>query len=272
MKQRGVALIVLGLAAGAGCRTASNHTDALGPRYAGTPAAVALPATTGAPDALRLVTFNIQFAKHVDRAIEVLNAGEPLQGADIITLQEMDADGTRRIADALGMAYVYDPAVLHRRTRRDFGNAILSRWPIVEDRKVILPHLARFENTQRVATAATVLVGDVAVRVYSVHLATWVEVGPGARRDQVQAILADARPYERVIVSGDMNSYGIGAAFQVAGYRWPTEHNPATDRWFKWDHIFLKGLDAPERDSTGVFRETRGASDHRPVWAVIPGP
>jgi endonuclease/exonuclease/phosphatase family metal-dependent hydrolase len=227
---------------------------------------------SGAPEALRLVTFNVQYGQRVDRAIEVLNDGGPLQGADIIALQEMDAVGTRRIADALGMAYVYYPAVIHRTTGRDFGNAILSRWPIVEDRKVILPHLARFENTERIATAATVLVGGVPIRVYSVHLATWVEESSGARRDQVQAVLADAQRYDRVIVSGDMNSHGIGAEFQAAGYHWPTEHNAATDRWFHWDHIFLKGLDPLGRDSSGVVHDTRGASDHRPVWAVIPGP
>jgi endonuclease/exonuclease/phosphatase family metal-dependent hydrolase len=249
-----------------------NHTDPLGPRYTGTPSSPASTAQSGAPDALdalRLVTFNVQYANHVDRAIEVLNVGGPLKGADIIALQEMDAAGTKRIADALGMAYVYYPAILHRRTHRDFGNAILSRWPIVDDRKIILPHLARFENTQRIATAATVIVGDEAIRVYSVHLATWIEIGPDARRDQVYAVLADAKHYDRVIVSGDMNSYGIGAAFQMAGYHWSTEHNPASDRWFNWDHIFLKGFDAPQRDSAGVVHDNRGASDHRPVWAVV---
>lgn len=275
MRQRGIGLVLLGVAAGVGCRTGWNYRDTLGPRYAGNPASSGSPESagpSGAPDALRLVTFNVQYARHVDRAIEVLNASGPLQRADIIALQEMDADGTRRIAAALGMAYVYYPAVIHRTTKRDFGNAILSRWPIVEDRKVILPHLARFENTQRIATAATVLVGGVPIRVYSVHLATWVEVSPGSRRDQVQAVLTDARHYNRVIVSGDMNSHGIGAAFQAAGYQWPTEHNPGTDRWFNWDHIFVKGLDAPDRGGSGVVHDARGASDHRPVWAVIPGP
>jgi hypothetical protein len=36
------------------------------------------------------------------------------------------------------------------------------------------------------------------LRVYSVHLGTKAEIGPGALRDQVRAVLADAAPYGRV--------------------------------------------------------------------------
>jgi endonuclease/exonuclease/phosphatase family metal-dependent hydrolase len=219
--------------------------------------------------ALRLVTFNIQFALHVERAIGLLDSTPALRAADIITLQEMDVGGTRRIASALGMSYVYYPATVHPKTGRDFGNAILSRWPIVADQKIILPHLARFEKTERIATAAIVRVGDQSVRVYSVHLATRLGLGPRARRDQADAVLADAVGYPFVIIAGDMNGRGIGNEFRAAGYRWATEHNPATDHFFRYDHIFLKGLALATDTSTGVVQDNRGASDHRPVWAVV---
>jgi hypothetical protein len=82
-------------------------TRARGVRYAG--GAVA-PLSWGAETTtLRVVTFNIQFARHIDSAMALLATAEPLAGADIITLQEMDAPGTSRIAAALGMSYVYYP-------------------------------------------------------------------------------------------------------------------------------------------------------------------
>ena len=252
-----------------GCRTALNYTDPLGPRYAAALAPVLPAALPGRGDTLHLVTFNIQFARHVDRAIELFRSVPALEQADVVTLQEMDAPGTERIAAALGMAYVYYPASIAPHTGRDFGNAILSRWPMVDDRKIILPHLARFEKSQRIATAATVVIGGVPVRVYSVHLGTMVDVGPRSRRDQARAILADAAPYPRVIVAGDMNNHGIGGEFRAGGYLWPTEHNPHTDRFWNWDHVFLRGLEPRDGRAAGVVRDNRGASDHRPVWVVV---
>jgi endonuclease/exonuclease/phosphatase family metal-dependent hydrolase len=259
--------VLVGLAAGTGCRT-YNYQSPFGPRYAGV-------APTGPPAiprsgalAIRVVTFNVQFARRVDQAIALLRASAALRNADIIALQEMDAPGTRRIAAALSMSYVYYPASVSPQTGRDFGNAILSRWPIVADQKIVLPHLARFWGSERIATAATILVSGVALRVYSAHLETPMEIGPGSRRDQARAILADAAAYPLVIVSGDMNSRGIGKEFRAAGFLWPTKHNPITHLVFNWDHIFFKGLAAADSGGVGVVRDPFGASDHRPVWAM----
>lgn len=254
------------LLVGAACATGINYTDGPGPRYAGEIGVPASVKIARAPDSLRLVTFNIQFARHVDQAIALLQSAEPLLHADVITLQEMDAPGTARIAQALGMSYVYYPATVHPATHRDFGDAILSRWPIIADEKIILPHLGRIQKTQRIATAVTILVGDLPVRVYSMHLGTWVDVSGDGKRDQVRAVLADAANFPRVIVAGDANSHGIGESFRAAGYGWPSEHNTATTHVFNWDHVFLKGLASA---GSGVIHDNLGASDHRPVWALI---
>ena len=101
MARNGHATIrLLVLAAVLGCATGRNYTDPDGPRYAGGTAVV-----TGVTNAaaLRVVSFNIEYALRVDSAIAVL-AGDPaLRNADVILLQEMDENGTRRIADTLGM-------------------------------------------------------------------------------------------------------------------------------------------------------------------------
>ena len=55
----------------------------------------------------------------------------------------MDEPGARAFADSLGFGYVYFPATLHPVTGRDFGNAVLSRFPIEDERKIVLPFLAR---------------------------------------------------------------------------------------------------------------------------------
>ncbi|MFN2571839.1 MAG: endonuclease/exonuclease/phosphatase family protein [Gemmatimonadales bacterium] len=258
-----VAVVLLALMAGAGCRPVVNYRSPLGPRYGSLPST--LDAVPVASHTLRVVTFNVQWGKHIDRAINVLRTRLPLPGADIILLQEMDADGTQRIAEALGMRWVYYPAAVHPKLGHDFGNAILSRWPIVADQKLMLPHIGGLRHAQRIATAATVLVGPLPVRVYSAHLGTPSDIRPSKRRDQADMILADAAAYPLVIIAGDMNSHGIGKEFRAGGFLWPTEHNGFTTAVFNWDHIFFKGLTS---GAAGIVRDTLGTSDHDPVWAV----
>lgn len=259
------------LLGGTACRTALNYSGPDGPRYVGAGdvelVRPALGSHGATPDSIRVVTFNIKFAREIDRAAELLRSTMALRSPDIVTLQEMDEPGVRRLAAALDMSYVYYPATVHPQTGRDFGNAILSRWPIAGDRKVILPHLGRWERTERAAVGATILVGSVPIRVYSVHLGTPLEIGPGSKRDQVDAVLRDAVPYARVIIAGDMNGHSIGREFVAHGYRWLTEREGPTSSIFSFDHIFLLGIG--DHASTGVVRDNLKASDHRPVWAVM---
>lgn len=248
------------------CRTGSNYAPADAPRYAGSPA-VGAPASEG--DTLRVVSFNIAFAVAIDSAIALLREDTALRRADFVLLQEMDATGTARIADALRMHWVYYPAVRSRRTGRDFGNAVLSRRPIVDDARVLLPHQAWANRTQRTATRATVLVNGRPVRLYSTHLGTAVEVGSRARRDQLGAIIDDALGQARVVIGGDLNDEDVGAHAVERGYAWLTREGPRTSALARWDHILARGFVLAHPGATGTILHVRGASDHRPVWVVL---
>lgn len=250
-----------------GCQTGRIYPDPAGPRYTGGGTAMAVPPSSGSPDTVLVGTFNVKFAVAVDSAVAVLRGDPHLSRADIILLQEMDEAATRRIASALGMAWVYYPAIRRTSTGRDFGNAVLSRWPIVDDRKLILPHRAIFGWTQRIATRATVRVGATDVHVYSVHLATPVNLALRDRRDQMRAVLRDASSRLHVIIGGDLNSHDLGEMAARRGYAWPTDHGPRTVTFGRWDHIFFKGLVPPARGAAGTVEDNREASDHKPVWA-----
>ncbi len=269
MRLRVAVSIVLLVALGQGCaRTTQNYTDPMGPRYAGGPGSTS--ASGPQPATLRVITFNVEYASAIDSAISLLGSDPALREADLLLLQEMDEPGTRRIADGLGLNYVYYPATLHPVPHHDFGNAILSRWPLVDDRKIILPHRGWMRGTQRAAVTAVMMVGDLPVQVYSVHLAMMTEATGAQRRAQARVILEDAlRAPGPVIIGGDLNSDGVGEVFSRGGMLWPTRLEPPTKtKWFRFDHLFFRGLGAPERIRTGVVAGTRGASDHRPVWAV----
>jgi endonuclease/exonuclease/phosphatase family metal-dependent hydrolase len=246
------------------CRTGRNYPAPAEPRYAG----VAEPVDRPVPDTLRIVSFNIKYAERVDSALVVLTTEPELRTADVLLLQEMDVNGTRTIAQRLNLSYVYYPAIFRHRSAKDFGNAVLSRWPIVADSKIVLPHVSRYARTQRTATAATIRIGTIELRVYSTHLGTPADISSGARQAQLEAIIADAASHPRVVIGGDMNSATVGAVAAEAGFSWPTRHVPATSSFGTWDHIYTRGLGAPERAAAGTVMNIRNASDHRPVWVL----
>ncbi|HEY3121017.1 MAG TPA: endonuclease/exonuclease/phosphatase family protein [Vicinamibacteria bacterium] len=255
--------LVASLALALACATVRNYTDPAGPRFAGS---FGVP---GPARAIKVVTFNVKFARHVDRAVEVLRETEVLRGADVITMQEMDEAGTDRVARALGLNYVYYPG--SRRAGKNFGNAILSPWPIQDDVKVLLPSRPRFGKLQRIAVAATVKVGELPLRVFSVHLDSPLATGGLGRRSQAGAVLEQAsRSFEHVVVAGDFNNRGIvGPMFQSGGFAWLTRRVGHTISLWSWDHVFARGLRLQDCASVGVVRNNRGASDHKPVWAIV---
>ena len=257
-------LLALAAIALTGCASAINYPDRSGPRYAGTHAAL------GEPAGLRVVTFNVKYGRQAAAAAQLLKDDPRLSGADLIALQEMDEVSTERIARALALNYVYYPAAIHPVPKKNFGNAVLSRWPLDDDVKIVLPHRGRLRNSVRIAVGATMRIpGREPIRVYSVHLETPVSISGKGRRDQAEAILADAASHPRVIVAGDFNSRGILDLFASRGYRWLTRRVGRTISRFSWDHIAVRGLGLRDCVSVGALAHAREVSDHRPVWADL---
>jgi endonuclease/exonuclease/phosphatase family metal-dependent hydrolase len=265
----------LGLAAsGLACASAANYLDPSGPSYVRTSAARAAGSDSAS---LRVVSFNIAHAVEIERALEVLRESEPLRDPDVLALQEMDAPGTERIARALGMNAVYFPSGVHPKHERDFGCAVLSPWPLEEPRKVLLPHAARVSGLRRAAASATLVRGGRRIRVYSVHLPSPLAISGGSRRDQLRALAADAASADGpVVIAGDFNSHGKVGELAKAGFTWVTRDVGSTTRFrllgigigLSYDHVLAKGL-RPGAGAVGLVADNRGASDHRPVWAVL---
>src|SRR5690242_12714666 len=90
------AAVALLLLLASACRTGRDYPPAGGPRYAAAPPA-APPGGAERPLALRVVSFNVEFARHVDGAIALLASDPGLRGADVVLLQEMDSAGAARV-------------------------------------------------------------------------------------------------------------------------------------------------------------------------------
>lgn len=224
---------------------------------------------------IKVVTWNIKFSEEIEQAIKELMEVPELKEADILLLQEMDEEGVEAIARALEYNYVYFPASVHSRHSRNFGNAILSKWPLANPTKLMLPHENPQNGQRRIATRAETTIGDEELLVYSVHTETAV-LGGEKRYEQVQAIVDDiGDDPARVLVGGDFNTltdgeiaeleeqFGSTGLVRVSAGVEPTVEKGGVD--FSLDHIFANGGQVL---GDGVWTESE-ASDHFPVWVRL---
>ncbi|CCM77788.1 endonuclease/exonuclease/phosphatase family protein [Rhizobium mesoamericanum] len=141
---------------------------------------------------MKFASYNIQYGFGLDGIYDLDRIVASLEGADIIALQEVTRGFVRNdyadmVADLAGLFpnhfWVYGPACdLHveeaeegwptRGTRFQFGNMVLSRWPILSTRTLLLPRSRTISkiNLQRGATEAVIETPSGGLRVYSVHL------------------------------------------------------------------------------------------------------
>lgn len=168
---------------------------------------------------MRVVSYNIQFGTGKDGRVDLARIAAEIGNADIIALQEVErhasaSGGTDQPAELAALFadhfWVYGAGVdLHGATeddrgrRRQFGNMVLSRWPILSKRDLLLPKVAYVDQLalQRSALEGVIETPLGALRVYSVHLG---HVGAPERRDQIEALLAHVQtaPDDGGVVSG----------------------------------------------------------------------
>ncbi len=270
-----VALLV-GLASA--CAHAINYLDPAGPRYEHALAPPVDPAAC--PDQARgftVVTFNVQYAKKIDLAIDTLRSTPALKDADVLLVQEMNEPGVERIAAALALNALFMPSGVHPRTGQDFGTAVLSRWPIEDGRRLVLPYEAQWTRLATTATTASVRCGRHRVGIMSVHLPSPGGASYDQRREQVEAILASAAAIDGpLVIGGDFNAGWIGSLFEKAGFTWPTKDLPGTRSmlWMKLklDHIFVRGARPAGGGPAAGVVDAGGASDHAPLWVRLEFP
>jgi endonuclease/exonuclease/phosphatase family metal-dependent hydrolase len=252
------------------CSIEDNYLDPDGPCY-DEDHAISEPVLG---DAIRVVSYNLEFGRKVGTAIDVLGSGE-LADADFILMQEMEREGVDAIALEHQLRYFYCPASVKK--GRDWGNAILSRWPLLDFRKVLLPWADPYTNSRRIAVTARVELGGTDVLVYSTHTAT-PSLGLGARLDQMETILDDAGDAATVIIGGDLNTADPDSGDQVLDlfadhdFTWASDDATGTGSAFGFDvtldYVFARGLEA---SASGTFDGDAG-SDHKPIWVELEPP
>jgi endonuclease/exonuclease/phosphatase family metal-dependent hydrolase len=250
---------------------------------------------TSTGDEIKLVSYNIRWrsGKELDRIIEWLKDHRGAASM-IIGLQEVDRakprsdnlNHAKAIADALGMYYAWAaPRTAdadQKGVEEETGVEILSPYPLTDVVRIILPNPGP-GGRQRVALAATTVIGKTSIRVYSVHGETRLPIAK--KVEQLRAVLADLDRFPKTmpaIVLGDFNTWELPAVegtrklFTEAGLTTPLPDDESTfyrkalmfDVKLKLDWIWLRGI-TPQ--SYGIDRNLT-VSDHFPLWTLVKMP
>ncbi len=154
------------------------------------------------------MTYNIQFGRGLDGVCDLDRIARTVESADVIALQEVEryfprsgeVDQVQELAKRLKYHHwVYgagvdisadetlpDGKVIHR--RRQFGNMLLSRTPIITSRHHLLPKYASVGplSIQRSALEGVIDCAGHRIRVYSIHL---THISSAVRLEQIDRIL-----------------------------------------------------------------------------------
>jgi endonuclease/exonuclease/phosphatase family metal-dependent hydrolase len=268
-------LTVIGLLGlGSACVSVKKSYDGIpGPSYSGNYA-------LGTPDfagTLRAVSYNIQWAEKLDTAVDDLAANHTLKDADVILLQETHTSAADSIARRLNYNYVFYPTAMYKKSL-EFGNAVLSRWPITEHWKIVLPHENPLRKMHRIAVLSVLNVRGVEVLVGNVHTHTLL-FGNEVRLDQMESVaenLDDRFAYG--IVGGDFNTDSryivreMERIFRKAGFTRATKNIGPTHKQdllglvdLELDHLFVRGMEVV---AAGKVTDA-DASDHLPIWLSV---
>jgi len=257
-----------------GCVTVKQSYDGIpGPSYSGNYA-------DGVPEfegTLRAVSYNIQWAEELDAAVDELGSMNDLKDADVILLQETHTSAADSIARRLNYNYVFYPTAMYRKSL-EFGNAILSRWPIKDHWKVVLPHENPLRKMHRIAVLSVLEVGGSDVLVGNVHTHTLL-FGNEVRLDQMEHVADNIDgKYSFGIIGGDFNTDSgyivreMERIFRKSGFvRATCDIGPTHKQGLlglvdlELDHLFVKGMEVVCAGKV----EDAAASDHLPIWLSV---
>ena len=235
---------------------------------------VAAPSPGERAASLRIVSWNIHGSVGRDRRCDpdrILRHIRAL-APDILALQEVDgrthfgrqARAFEFFAEALGPHLV--EARLVRRTDRDYGHLLWSRWPFIESAMHLLPD-GRIE--QRGVIDATVATPAGPLRILSTHFGLW----PAARRRQAKMLAGLAgEGRSPTLALGDFNEWRAdGPVHRTLSAVLPVVASPPT--WpsrrpsVRMDRLYASAGVGILRAEAAV--EGAEASDHLPLVADI---
>ena len=235
------------------------------------------------PSELRVLTYNIHHGEGMDDRTDLDRIASVIldADADLVALQEVDCgvertnriDQPQRLAELTGMRVMFGPNIDLQ--GGEYGNAVLSRFPIERSENHHLPRVGA--NEQRGLLEVHVAVGQQNVVFFATHLDHQADDGERLASVASMRTLIAQNSGCPIIVAGDFNAIpsseviqnataflrDAGAIMQLPLFSFPADHPDRRIDYIMYDHNpALKCIDyrvLPDSVS----------SDHRPVLATF---
>jgi alkaline phosphatase D len=240
------------------------------------------------PLSIRVLTYNTHHAEGSDHRIDLDRIAEILRNsrADIVALQEIDKnvdrsngiDQSAELAKQLGMNLFFGGNIEYQ--GGSYGNAILSRWPIVNAVNHLCPRFDDGEQRGIIAADIRLPTGQT-LCFFATHFdhrsaerernacARFVNLLQGRR-----ATHRDSHGFLPIsILAGDLNAVPESPTLSILNNRWNTSLTatptiPASKPTRQIDYVLASKDSSLELISTEVLDEAI-ASDHRPVLSIF---
>ena len=232
---------------------------------------------------MRIVTYNIHKARGMDGRVSIKRIADVLSGldADIIALQEISSacdssEGqVETLESELGFKSVFGRTRHHR--GRPYGNALLSRWPIIGSCDMDLTWGQH--HPKRGCIRADLKTPFGPLHVFNIHLG----MNYFERRYQVKSLLASKEIHEGIsgprVLVGDFNEWIKGLTTRLLSDRFESLNlellvrkrrtYPGFLPLVHLDHIYFERPLRIEMAELVRNRVSRVASDHLPLVATF---
>lgn len=246
-------------------------------------AVIATPGLAGDGTQIRVLSYNIHHGEGMDGKLDLERIAKVVLSVNpsIVALQEVDRG-------VLRTKKVDEPGELARLTRMtpifernivfqygDYGNAVLTRLPVIRHRNVHVP--SHYAGEQRGALVIDLQAPD-ARKTPIRFMATHIDYRPddAERMDSVKKLEEVAReePAIPTILAGDLNSFPDSRVMQAFGENWTRTDAtalltyPADRPARQIDYVLVRPANRWKVVETRVLEEPV-ASDHRPLLVVL---
>ncbi|HMN95026.1 MAG TPA: endonuclease/exonuclease/phosphatase family protein [Phycisphaerales bacterium] len=256
----------------------------------------AAPPRLAQPLELRVLSWNIRHGRGLDDRVDLERIATVVAAAnaDVVLLQEVDRS-TRRSGGVDQAAWLGERLGMHSKFGAfmpfdggEYGLAILSRWPLTQVENLLLPPGRHEPRTSLAASIRAPIAGAPSIRFYNVHL-DWLDEDSNryaqARSllDQISGDVARRDHGASAVLGGDFNDVAGSRTIDLVAGRYAQAGGAAEGSGARVSSGATFPSDAPSKEIDFVFVEpggrlragpaeaidARGASDHRPVLAII---
>ena len=178
--------------------------------------------TTNYGESVVVLSYNIHHGEGTDGVCDLQRLADVIldSNADLVALQEVDVktdraggvDQAAELARLTGMHYAFGRAIHF--SNGEYGDAVLSRWPIEVQERLPLPAAPNHEKRVAVAVTVTIPNTQQKLRFISTHLDHTKD--PADRVAQAQALCGMITPCATpTIIVGDLNAQPGSAPIAV---------------------------------------------------------